>query len=180
MAEAKKLFMNAKFRILRLEPNGEYAMLTKVLLSALCVGGFTLVVDGKSISFDWDAHCCTEVSFGTFEYESGYGWLFNDHTLADYYDEELAELGLARNDLTAKFLASATTISEFFVSFDDGVEDDGSIGSIEGNAPNDAPYKVELISVTFSDNTEPDTYYEISPAVLDAYNKGILPGKEAS
>ena len=84
-------------------------------LDAICPGGFTFEVNGKAIPFDWDASATSEEN-GVFTYESGYGSFFNDFDIPNYWDEEYKELGLTREDITAKLLASTNNIQEFFIN----------------------------------------------------------------
>lgn len=115
----------------------------------LSFGGYCFIVNGKEISFDWDA-CSADFEGNTVSGCTGYGPFFNEFQLANYYDEELAELGLSRHDLTAKFLASCEEIEEFYCEAGD----------------------VILESITFFDDE--GNKFKVNKNVLEAFNLKVL------
>lgn len=115
----------------------------------LSFGGYRFIVNGKGISFDWDA-CSADFEGSTVSGYTGYGLLFNEFQLADYYDEELAEIALSRHDLTAQFLASCEKIEEFFCEAGD----------------------IILESVTFID--EEGREFKVNEDVIAAFNRNVL------
>lgn len=160
-----KIFMTAKFKLFKLE-DGVYKLLTKDLVEGLCVGGFTFTIGDKSVSFDWDAFCCNEED-GMFTYESGYGFLFNDHELSDCYEEDWAEMGLSRSDITPEFLVSASAIEDFHINFVRNYSAEVDFGD---NCEYGSEYKIELLDVCFAD--ENDNAYILSADVIKKFNKG--------
>lgn len=163
--------MNADFKILNDVGNGQYFPLDKEDAIGMTIGAFSFVIDGKAVMFDWDA-CSGSERDKVFSFETGSGPFFNDYELADYYDKDLAEIGLSREDLTADFLAGAEFIEEFHVNYDDQEGHEVSLGWHEDNAG--APdLKVKLLSVGFED-MESGRVYFVRPDVLESFNKGIL------
>ena len=169
-----KIFMTAKFKLFKLE-DGVYKLLAKNLVEGLCVGGFTFVVDDKRVPFDWDAFSCNEED-GVFTYESGYGFLFNDHELSDCYEDDWAEMGLSRSDITPGFLASASAIDDFHINFVDTCNDEVDLGdNIQYGLANKLECKIELIDVSFAD--EDGNKYVIKDDVLKRFNLGYTRSK---
>lgn len=162
--------MLADFKVLKDMGNGVYFPQDKEDAFGVTIGAFSFVIDGKTILFDWDA-CSGDLRGGVFRFETGCGPFFNSYELADYYDDELAEMGLKREDLTPEYLASTSFIEEFHVNFDDEEGHEVSLGWHEDNAG--APgLKVELLSVGFV-NTESGIVRFVAPKVLENYNKGL-------
>lgn len=167
------VYMTAHFRILKKQADGSYQAISKDELCYLSVGGFEFEIDGKAIPFDWDAQATSEKD-NVFEYNSGYGPFFNDHEISVVYENQLDEYGVTRKDLTASFLAGASMIREFHVYIDDHEREDISFGAIEENAKNHLLYHVELIDISFEDDTSEDDAepHMVAEAVIAAYNKG--------
>lgn len=157
-----RISMYAKFQILE-NNNGKFVLLNKDTVSSLSIGGYCFVVNGKSIPFDWDAFSGSEED-GVFEFETGYGW-FNDFELTDCYDEEYQKLGISREDITAKFLASAERIEEFHINFEDANYEEVDLGYND-----DEQYKIKLIEISFR-NMETNKEYKVQQTVLNKYNK---------
>lgn len=83
------------------------------------LGGYTFIVDGKEIPFDFEAHGYSlNIENGRvyLEYESGRGFAFNEYDVDSCFDEEYEKLGLTRDDITAEFLASTTKINELYIA----------------------------------------------------------------
>lgn len=76
------------------------------------IGGFAIENEKGVIPFDFDAESRRVMplsdSVYQIEYTSGHGPFFHDYDVSDSCDEEYAKLGLSRQDITARFLASAT------------------------------------------------------------------------
>ncbi len=162
-----KMSLIADFRLYEREferPN-VYRQLNKEDINNLSVGGFTFVVDGKSVPFDWDAGS-TQEQDGVFHFESGYGPVFNDFEIPDYWDEEYKEMGLTREQITAEFLASATKIEEFFVNAYDLSEEELQIGD---NTETDSRYFVELLAVTLEERDTGKTF-NVDENVIKSFN----------
>lgn len=164
-----KLSMLADFKILKKNDEGIFVPMNNQEARSVSVGGFSFDVEGRSIPFDWDAFIGVEHD-KVFEFATGRGWAFNDFELADYYDENYADMGIKREDLSAEYLAAAHHIEEFFVNFEDGDQEVG-IGFFADNNEKDACYKLELVEISFED-VETGKYYEVKPEVLQAFNKG--------
>lgn len=166
-----KMSLMADFRLYEKEferPN-VYRALTKDDVEGLSVGGFAFVVDGKQIPFDWDAASCSEEK-GVFHLETGYGPVFNDFEIPDYWDDEYAKMGLTRDQITAEFLASATKIDEFFINAYD--HDDSEI-QIGDNTEADSQYFVELLSITLEERDTGKTY-DVADDVIKAFNANAI------
>lgn len=164
----QKMQMLADFKIYEREferPNA-FRQLTSEDLRNLSIGGFTFVVNGNAIPFDWDAHCCGEKN-GVFHLETGYGPFFNDFQIHEYWDEEYAEMGLTRDQITAKFLASTTEIKEFYIGmFDEETDDDTGFGD---NTDFDERFYIELLAISFEERETGDSY-DVDESVIKAFN----------
>jgi len=163
-----KISMLVDFQILQ-KQNGEYVPLSNDETKALSIGGFGFDINGDSIPFDWDAFSGTENN-KIFHFETGKGYLWNDYEIPDYWDDEYADIGLTREDITAEFLASVTHINEFFVDFEDESGHECQCGDFIDNK-NEPELKVKLLDMSFYD-LEAERYYDVDKAVLEAYNKG--------
>lgn len=167
--KGKSLSMLVDFKILKKNEDGCFIPMNNEEARSVSIGGFSFAVDGKSIPFDWDAFYGTEHD-NVFGFETGRGFAFNDFELADYYDEDYADMGIKREDLTAEYLASTNYIEEFLVDFEDG-DKEVEIGYCNDNADNDAQYKLELIEIAFKD-MDIGISYDVKPDVLKAFNNG--------
>ena len=166
-----KIQMIADFKLhQRNKTNGFFRQMTKEVLDDICPGGFTFEIDGKAVPFDWDAGSTSEKD-GIFHYESGYGPFFNDFEISDCYDEEYKELGLKREAISAKFLASVTNINDFYINLvlkgEDGDCDAGD------NSDPDAEFFVEILSICFEDRETGDAFY-VRKKVIRNYNGFII------
>lgn len=164
-----KISMLANFKILKKNEDGKFVPMNNSEARSVSIGGFSFDVNGHSVPFDWDAFTGFEEN-GVFKFATGRGWAFNDFELADYYDNDYADIGIKRENISAEFLASVEHIEEFFVNFEDGDKEVG-VGYFNDNAKEDAEYKLELIEISFED-IEACKYYDVTPEVLDAFNKG--------
>lgn len=167
-----KIQMIADFKLYQKNPTtGCFKPLVKENLSSLCPGGFAFNIGGKSVPFDWDAGS-TDDENGVFHYESGYGPFFNEFELSDCYDEDYKELGIKREDITAKFLASVSKIDEFYVNFVlEGEDDDAGVGD---NSDSDAEFIIELLSVGIEDRAT-GKIFSVKKAVINEFNGVIIP-----
>lgn len=119
---------------------------------------FKCMINGedKSVCFDWNSFVANVQEDGTLLLEAGERtWFGGDEELDNIYDEEYKENGFSRSDLTAKVLASTTSIEEFVVDYDIDDEKENYIN---------------LHSIIFFDETGS---YEVSKDVLDKYNNLI-------
>lgn len=159
-----KISMYIKFRLFA-KDNGGLTQLTKEETNGLSIGGYCFVIDGKEISFDWDAFSGGEED-GIYEFETGYGW-FNDFELSDCYDYHYKELGISKDDITAQFLSSAEQINEIHMNFVDANDDECDFGWNE----NEEDFKIELLEIILTDlATEQE--YKVRQEVIDKFNKG--------
>lgn len=155
----KKLSMIADFQILH---NGN--PLSEKDVAALSVGGYGFETKYGSLPFDWDAWSIGEEN-KIFHLETGYGF-WNDFEIPNYWEDEYADMGITREDITAELLASTTEINEFFVDFD--IDNKtyycGGYDSSEG-------FKLKLISVSIYDLDSEETF-SVDQDVIDKFNKG--------
>ena len=121
-----------------------------------------------TIPFDWDAFTGYEKD-KKFYFETGRGWMFNDYEISDCYDESYADMGLAKEIITAEFLASATDIEEFFVDFETAEGNEGQAGWFDDNRRDGSQYKINLLEIEFYD-VDNDKTYSVAQEVLDKFN----------
>ena len=163
-----EISMVLKFQLLK-NINGTYTPMSKDKATSMIVGGYTFVINEQNISFDWDASSGDEED-GIFSFETGYGFLFDDFELTDCFDKHYKELGLAREDISAEFLAQASKIDEIHISF---IDDDEEYDEIDIGFNDDEDYRINLLTLYFID-METDDEYHVSQAVLDEYNNRNL------
>ncbi len=156
-----KISMYAKFQIL----NGDSTPLTKEDADGLSIGGYYFIINGKEIPFDWDAFSGDEED-SVFEFDTGYGFLFNDFELSDCYDEDYEKLGITREEITAEFLASVERIEEFHINFITANDDEVDLGYNDNKQ-----YKIKIVEIIFTDITTEEEY-KVKQEVLDEYNGG--------
>lgn len=165
-----KLSMNVDFRILKRDSNDKFVPMGEDEAKSVGIGGFCFSVGDKQIPFDWTAYSGNWDDRGYYSFVTGYGWM-NDFELDECFDEEYEKLGIKREDISAKMLASAQAIDEFYVDFEvecsDGVDECG----VGENTDKSSDYRLELLRVAFED-IETGRTYDINPVVLDAFNKG--------
>lgn len=162
-----KISMSVKFQIFE-NKNGKLILLDKKEIDGLSIGGYYFIIDGKEVPFDWDAFSGDEED-GVFEFETGYGFLFNDFELSNCYDEDYNELGIARENITAKFLSSVNEIKEFHVNFINNNDEECDLGTNQDIER----YKIKLLEVVFTDiMAEKD--FIVNQSVLDSFNKGVI------
>ena len=159
-----KISMYAKFQILK-NINGSLTPLAKEDADSVSIGGYYFIINGKEIPFDWDAFSGNEEN-GIFEFDTGYGFIFDDFELSDCYDEDYEKLSMVREDITAEFLASVEEIGEFHINF---IDVDGN--EIDLGYNDDEQYKIKLVEIIFTD-IETEKGYKVEQEVLDKYNKG--------
>lgn len=158
-----KISMYTTFHILE-NKNEKLIPLSKKEVTSLSIGGYYFVINGKEIPFDWDAFCGDEED-NIFEFETGYGFLFNDFELSDCYDEDYETLGIARENITAAYLSSVDEITEFHINF---IDEDGDECDLGSNASIER-YKIKLLEITFT-NVDTGDGYDVRQEVLDRFN----------
>lgn len=162
----------AEFRVLKHELKGKYRPLSKNEAGGLTIGGFSFVVRGQSIPFDWDA-CAGNYNEGVFRFVTGKGFLFNDYILTDCYDGDYETLGIHRSQITAEMLASTEGIEEFGISFYDQIGClDVSLGWYKDNAE-ESDLKIELLSVGLEE-IETGNKYFVKAEVIKNFNLGKI------
>ena len=162
--------MLVEFRILQ-KINGEYIPISIKETKVVSIGGFGFKINGVKIPFDWDAFTGTECN-KVFQFQTGKGFLFDDYEISDRYDEAFEEIGIAKEYITAKFLASVPHIDEFLVDFEDVNENEQTLGECRQNGDDEEEYRIEILEMKFIDMVTDEEYY-VSQNVLDNYNKGI-------
>lgn len=119
----------------------------------LSFGGYSFTIPLKEknleVNFDFPGYAANIQEDGTLLLEAGAATVFGDNSyLDDCYNSEYAALGIKREDLTAKVLASAVRINEFAVDCDD-------------------EFFLELSSIEFRDETGT---YTVDPEVVKAFS----------
>ena len=163
-----KISMLVDFQILK-NNNGNFVPLSNKEATSVSIGGFSFEIGDDTIPFDWDAFYGTEIN-KVFEFQTGKGFLWNDYEISDCYDEAYEGMGIKKEDITAKYLASVSHIDEFFVDFDDADGKEQGIGWFAENT-DEAQYKINILEMSFYDLTT-QTEYPVKQEVLDKYNKG--------
>lgn len=164
-----KISMLVNFQILQ-NQNGKFIPISNEEAKSVSIGGFSFVIDGNTIPFDWDAFSGSEID-KVFQFETGTGWFWDDYNLSDCYDEQYEDIGIKREDITAEFLASVQHIDEFFVDFEDADNQECGVGWYADNA-NDAQYKINILEMSFYDLDTQKTY-PVKKDVLYKYNRGV-------
>lgn len=162
-----KISMYAKFQILE-NKNGKLIPLSKKEVTSLSLGGYYFLINGNSIPFDWDAFSGDEED-RVFEFETGYGFLFNDFELSDCYDEDYSNLRIKRENITAQLLASVEEIEEFHINFINENDEECDLGSNEDIER----YKIKLIKIIFI-NMETEDEFNVNQEVLDKFNEEVI------
>jgi hypothetical protein len=162
-----KISMDAKFQVLE-NKNGKLVPLSKEEVKSLSIGGYYFVINGKEIPFDWDAFCGDEED-NVFEFETGYGFVWNDFELSDCYDEDYERLGITRENIAAAYLASADDITEFHVNFINENDEECDLG----NNNDIEQYKIKLLEILFT-NVDTGDSFDVRQEVLDRFNKGVI------
>ena len=153
-----KISMIADFQILH---NGN--PLSQEDISALSVGGYGFETKYGSLPFDWNAWS-TDEKDKIFHLETGYGF-WNDFEIPNYWEDDYAEMGITREDITAELLASTTEINEFFVDFD---IDNKTYNC--GGWDASSGYSLKLIGIDFYDLDSKETF-SVEQKVIDKFNK---------
>lgn len=126
----------------------------------ISVGGFFAIVNGRGIPFDFDSTSCDVEKINDTQYkchyESGEDDFFKDPYISDCYTTEYLQMGLAREDITADFLASASELREFYV--------------VCWNEQNNEimPSAVRISDITFLNGTLQE--FPVAQPVIDAFN----------
>lgn len=163
-----KTSMLVDFQILQ-KINGEYTPLSNKEAQAVSIGGFGFEIDGNSVPFDWDAFYGVEHN-KVFQFQTGKGMFFDDYEISDCYDKSFEEIGISREDVIAKFLASVEHINEFYVDFEDINGNECGCGECNENG-NDEEYRIKILEMVFVD-METEEEYKVNQEVLDNFNKG--------
>lgn len=163
-----KLSMIAEFKLFRNE-NGAFMPVSFDDVENVSVGGYNFIVGDREIPFDWDAFSVEKHHADPYIF-----CIETDYDLSNYCDEAYAEMGLERGDITAEFLASASSIDDFFVYFEDDAcppSEESFVGSVDDNSNPESPHRLELLDVKFID-VETGKEYSVHTDVLTAFNRG--------
>ena len=129
------------------------------------VGGYSFIINGKEIPFDFEAYGYDIESDNEkvyLTYQSGTGFAFNEYDVDSCFDDEYTKLGLTRDDITAKFLSSTNKISEFYISlYNLKYDKEESLDK----------FKIDYIK--FIDYIT-DEEFEVDKKVLEDFNKNFL------
>lgn len=159
-----KLSMVAEVGFLyRDKETGESKLIQPEIISP---GGYEFIVNEKHVPFDWDAHSGSFNDENHFEFTTGYGFLFNDFNLPDYYDNDLALEGLNRKDLTAEFLSKCDKIEDFYIDFEcEGYNEEDVCPII---------YSISLINMSSDEVAKgAQAEFTIKDSIIEAYNDSI-------
>lgn len=119
--------------------------------------GFEVRTDKGDIPFDFNAcsYDYEKVSDREYKitYQSGRGEFFDDSDISEDFDMNYEELGLTREDVTAKLLASASAVTEANITCSDENVD----------------FTCEILSMTFTD--ESGTEYSVDESVLKNFTE---------
>lgn len=165
-----KLSMTVDFKLLKKDELGEFVPMCEDEVKSLGIGGFCFGVGKHNIPFDWTAYSGGWCENGRLSFVTGYGWM-NDFELDECFDEDYAKLGIKREDISAKILASTHYIEEFYVDFEVATKDGIQECGVGENTNKDAVYKLKLLSIVFED-IETGKTFPVDNKVLDAFNKG--------
>ena len=145
-----KLSMLVDFKILKDFGDGEYVAMDSNNAKDVSIGGFSFAVGENIVPFDWEKHCGVEED-KLFSYATGAAFGHGDYELDDdCFEEDYANLGIKRENISAEFLSSVHHIEEFYVNFEDGAREVG-LGYYTDNAKEKAKYKLELVEISFED-----------------------------
>lgn len=164
-----KLSMFADFRLYKNIGNGEYRTMSEKEIRPVNLGGFCFNVGGKNVPFTFDSFSIIFEKDNIFSLVSGRGET-NDYALSSAYDEQYREIGIKKSDISAAYLGSANRIEEFYLNIEDNSKIYG-VGLCSDNGKVLAPYKIELLEVSFEDIST-GKFYTVDPEVLAAFNKG--------
>ena len=144
-------------------------VLTKEAVNGLSIGGYCFNIDGKDVYFDWDSFSGTEKD-GIFRLQTGNGGLIKDYELSDCYDEMYEKMGLSRNQITAKFLASVKEIKEIHINFIDINDDECNFGCND----QDEHFLMEIKEICFVDmDATIGGIYSVSQEVINNFNNKL-------
>lgn len=128
------------------------------------VGGYSFIVNGNEIPFDFEAFGYDIESDNEkvyLNYQSGRGFAFNEFDVDSCFDDEYKKLGLTRDDITAKFLSSTNKITEFYISLYNSKYD-----------REEAIDKFKIDYIKFIDCIT-DEEFEVDTKVLEDFNKNF-------
>ena len=155
--KGKQVIMEAKFRAVLM--NGEsfepYLLGDKGYAD---IGGFEVRVPGykELIPFDFEATVKRCNEDGTFSFGNWDGLAFREFDVDPCHEDDWVENGLRKEDITARLLASAEKLNDFYFAVYD-MED------------NSIPCFLEVLEMNFTD--EKNMCYSILPEVLKEYNR---------
>lgn len=141
----------------------------------LDVGGYTFKIKGMEVPFDFSAYGydIEDDKRGREDYhdsnriylnfESGKGFAFAEYDVDSCYDEEYENLGITREDVTAKFLSSVVEIKEMYIDYN----------YKENMAKQLKDLKVEYIEF---EDLESGEVYSVDSNVIKAFNKAQIDG----
>ncbi len=144
----KEVYMKAKLRAV------DGIKLDKNEIDNVSFGGYDFEINGKSVPFDFrgfSADIESDEKGDYFQLYTAESRFFKNRDIDfETYKEQYDQLGLKNEDITAKFLASATKINEFYFEID----------------KNDQPYisKLELAELYFID--ENGDVHNVNPELL--------------
>lgn len=131
--------------------------LLKKHVHSITSGSHTFIIDGKTITFDFNACGCNSFdgpeNHLMVDFETGHSLIYKDYDICEDFDDQYAKLGLTRSDITAKFLASATNIE--------------TIGYTVLNF-NGRHEQLTITDITFID--ENNKTYNVSADVIEQFN----------
>lgn len=127
------------------------------------LGGNTFIINKMEVPFDFGAFgydLNIQEDKVYLEFESGEGFLWNDYELDECFFEEYEKLGLSKENITAKFLASTDKIVEMSLCWED----------MEGVCHSFINLEYEYIEF---EDLETGKYYFVSNEALKTYNESI-------
>ena len=129
-------------------------------------GAYTFLCEGKEIPFDFSGTAWNIKQEGdrvVVSFETGRTDLLTDVFLDDCYESDYLNAGLRINDITAAFLAKASSISEFMLALElDGTE------MYPEDIARGGSFVIKSLSFTDGKDTFP-----VKDDVLQAYNQSI-------
>lgn len=143
----KEVYMEAKLRAV------DGRKLDQNEIESVSFGGYDFEIDGKNVPFDFRGFSASikndEKGDYFLLYTAESGFFKNTDIDFETYKEQYDQLDLKNEDITAKFLASATKINEFYFEID---TDKNPIS------------KLELVELCFIDENGDE--YNINPDLL--------------
>lgn len=155
----KKVIMSTVFMV-QTETGISLTDLTETGDGYVDIGGFEVVANGKTITFDfesnswWKNHGQTH----TYTYSNYNGFAEKIHAVDPCHEEYWAKAGLKPEDITAELLGSAEELVDFYLAVYD-------------KNHNPIPYTLEVQSMVFEN--ENGNVFAIHPDVLQAFNRQL-------